>query len=122
MFAELNNTLPEFTFELSDDIKPEFTQLKGISQSKPLTVRMMYLNKKGKFDPQYVVVCEDPDQEGRYVGVNLPSFMTEEVDVIRKGKEYVDAINAGKCGLKCGPKRTSSNGRDVYRPVWVDLE
>ena len=120
MFAELNNTLPEFTFELSEDIKLEFTQLKGISQSKPLKVRMMYLNKKGKYDPQYVVVCEDV--EGHYIGVNLPSFMTDEVDVIRRGKEYVEAINAGKCGLKCGPKRTSSNGRDVYRPVWCDLE
>ena len=120
MFAELNNTLPEFTFELTEDVKLEFCQLKAISQSVPLKVRMMYLNKKGKYDPQYVVIAEDA--EGNLFGVNLPSFMTEEVDPIRKNKEYVDAINAGKCGIKCGPKRTSSNGRDVYRPVWVDLE
>ena len=120
MFAELNNTLPEFDFELSEDIKMEFCQLKGISQSKPLLVRMMYLNKKGKYDPQYVVVCED--EEGHYFGVNLPSFMTDEVDAIRKNPDLVAGINAGKCGLKCGPKRTSSNGRDVYRPVWCDIE
>lgn len=120
MFAELNNTLPEFDFQLSDDLKLDFTKLNGISQSKPLTVRMMYLNKKGKYDPQYVVVAEDED--GHIYGVNLPSFMTEEVDQIRRGKEYVDAINAGKCGIKCGPKITTSNGRETYRPVWVDLE
>lgn len=120
MFAELNKTLPEFTFKLDESIKLEFTKLNGISQSTPLKVRMMYLNKKGKYDPQYVVVAED--SEGNLFGVNLPSFMTEEVDVIRKGKEYVDAINAGKCGIKCSEKMTSSNGRDVYRPIWVDLD
>ena len=120
MFAELNTTLPEFTFKLDESIKLEFTKLNCISQSTPLKVRMMYLNKKGKYDPQYVVVAED--SQGNLFGVNLPSFMTEEVDVIRKGKEYVDAINAGKCGIKCSAKMTSSNGRDVYRPIWVDLE
>lgn len=57
MFAELNTTLPEFTFKLDESIKLEFTKLNGISQSTPLKVRMMYLNKKGKYDPQYVVVA-----------------------------------------------------------------
>lgn len=120
MFAELNKTLPEFTFALDESVKLEFTKLNGISQSTPLTVRMMYLNKKGKYDPQYVVVAED--SEGHLFGVNIPSFMKEEIDVIRRGKEYVDAINAGKCGIKCSQKIISSNGREVYRPVWVDLE
>lgn len=120
MFAELNKTLPEFTFKLSEDVKLEFTKLNGISQSTPLLVKMMYLNKKGKFGDQYVVVAED--SEGNLFGVNLPGFMTEEVDQIRRNKDLVDGINAGKCGIKCSAKMTSSNGRDVYRPVWVDLE
>lgn len=120
MFAELNNTLPEFDFQLTEDLKMDFCKLNGISQSHPLRVRMMYLNKKGKYDPQYVVVCED--DEGNIIGVNLPSFMTEEVDEIRKNPELVAGINAGKCGLKCGPKRISANGRDCYRPVWCDLD
>lgn len=120
MFAELNNQLPEFDFHLTDDLKLIFTKLNGISQSKPLKVRMLYLNKKGKYDPQYVVVAEDED--GHIYGVNLPSFITEEVDKIRRGKEYVDAINAGKCGIKCGPLIITSNGFETNRPVWVDLE
>lgn len=120
MFAELNNTLPEFEFKFTEDTDLEFCKLNGISQSKPLRVRMMYLNKKGKYDPQYVVVCEDED--GNLIGVNLPSFMTEEVDEIRRNKDLVAGINAGKCGLKCGPKTISSNGRDCYRPVWCDLD
>ena len=50
------------------------------------------------------------------------NMICNEVDQIRRGKEYVEAINAGKCGIKCGPKITTSNGRETYRPVWVDLE
>lgn len=121
MFAELNTMLPEFTFQLDESVELEFTKLNGISQSTPLKVRMMYLNKKGKYDPQYVVVAED--SAGHLYGVNLPSFMTEEVDTkIRRSQPHVDAINAGKCGIKCSQKMISSNGRDVYRPIWVDLE
>lgn len=118
MFAELNNEI-NFTYKIPEDAKIEFCKLNSISQSVALTVRSIIPNNKGKFGLQYLVYATDED--GNIFGVNLPSHQNDMCAAIRKNEKMVEAINAGKCGIKSSAPFETKNGFTSVKAVWCDI-
>ena len=118
MFGELNNEV-NFDYEIPEEVEVEYCKLQSISQSVPLTVRAIIPNNKGKFGLQYLIFATD--EEGHVFGVNLPSHQNDVCENIRKNEKMVEAINAGKCGIKSSEPFETKNGFTSYKAVWVDL-
>jgi len=118
MFNELTSQL-EFTFQIPEGKQGEFANLDQISQSEPLVVRSIYPNRKAKHGLHYVAICTDA--QGNIFRVNLPKFSNDIAEKIRGSEAMVNAVNAGKCGLKASGKRTSADGNDYHLPIFCDL-
>lgn len=118
MFNELTSQL-EFTFQIPEGKLGDFANLDQISQSEPLVVRSIYPNRKAKHGLHYVAICTDAAEN--ILRVNLPKFSNDVAEKIRSSEEMVNAVNAGKCGLKASGKRTSSAGNDYHMPIFCDL-
>lgn len=78
-------------------------------------VKALYLNDKGKFGTQPVVVT---DKEL----VDLPKHMTETVREMMTDDEAVDAINNGKVGFTVYQYIDSKYKRTCYSVTWVDVQ
>lgn len=123
MFEELNGGGPKFTFQFTEDMKIDYISLKDLHETLPegdcLTVDLIYPNKKGKYGLQYVAVCHGSN--GKYYGVNIPTFCNDTIEKICATPSMVGAINTGHCGLTGSEERKSKNGFMITCPVWKDI-
>lgn len=111
-----NHTTPTFNHELPDGAP--FKSLKelynGEKGENTYVVYGLYINKKGKFGDAPVAISED-------FSINLPSHLCDTVTEMLKDKELVEAINAGKFGLKVYAYIPREYNKNCYSVKWVDL-
>lgn len=84
------------------------------ANEKEYTVRGVYINTKGNFDPAPVLALDD-----RYV--NLPSHMTDVCQDMLKDAQCIRAINEGHCGFTIYQYVQKRYNRVCYSVRWCDL-
>ena len=113
---KFNNDVAKFVFEPSKDFT--FKTLKELykenGKDKVYTVRGAYINTKGIYKPNPVIVCD-----GYYV--SLPSHLTKTVEEIRADKQLVDDINNGKVGFEIYEYFQNTYKRKCYSINWLDI-
>lgn len=81
----------------------------------PFTIRGIYINNKGMFEPTPVAALDD-------VYVNLPSHLTQACKDMIADPIAVIAINQGRCGFRIEKYHQKKYNRECYSIEWVDLE
>lgn len=114
MFNEnFSHATKKFTFEAKDF---PFTTLDEVIKENgnvTLTVRSMFITKKSKHGPRPAIITDS-------LIVYLPDHCLEDVKKIMASDEYIEAVNAGKCGFttrqyndKYGNVRNTGNFCDI---------
>lgn len=86
--------------------------VKAHGLDKVYTVHALYINTKGKFGDQPLIVTDEAQ-------VNAPSHLLDTVKDIRSDSEAVAQINANKFGFKIY-EYEGKNGNG-YSVEWVDI-
>lgn len=73
-------------FEYDNEKEREYIKLGELDMSKTYPIEALFINTKGKFGDQGVIISGD------YI-VNLPNHLTEMIEDMRKDDEMVEAIN-----------------------------
>ena len=104
----------KFTFEIPENF--EYASLADLYNNNGADfvycVRALYINHKGKFGDAPVAVTSGEI-------VNLPKYLLEAVEAIRRDAEAVDAINNQQFGFRI--RVYNNNGRTCYTVNWVDM-
>jgi len=78
------------------------------------TIRGIYINNKGLFEPSPVAALDD-------CYVNLPAHLTQTCQQMINDPIAVVAINQGHCGFRIEKYHQKKYNRDCYSIEWVDL-
>lgn len=73
-------------FEYDNEKERDYIKLGELDMSKTYPIEALFINTKGKFGDQGVIISGD------YI-VNLPNHLTEMIKEMRQDSEMVDAIN-----------------------------
>lgn len=73
-------------FEYDNEKEREYIKLGELDMSKTYPIEALFINTKGKFGDQGVIISSD------YI-VNLPNHLTEMIEDMRQDDEMVEAIN-----------------------------
>lgn len=73
-------------FEYDNEKERDYIKLGELDMSKTYPIEALFINTKGKFGDQGVIISGD------YI-VNLPNHLTEMIEDMRQDAEMVDAIN-----------------------------
>lgn len=73
-------------FDYDNEKEREYIKLSELDSSKTYPIEALFINTKGKFGDQGVIISGD------YI-VNLPNHLTEMIEEMRQDSEMVDAIN-----------------------------
>lgn len=73
-------------FDYDNEKEREYIKLGELDSSKTYPIEALFINTKGKFGDQGVIISGD------YI-VNLPNHLTEMIEDMRKDEEMVEAIN-----------------------------
>lgn len=94
----------------------KYITLKEFDIDSVFTVKGLFINKKGNFDPHPVAITENGL-------VDLPSHQHDIVLQILEDPEAVEAIKTGKVGCKVRSYDADKFGMKDCRSVeWVDLD
>ena len=113
-FAQFNKQ--RFTHEL-DTKDFEYYKLETLYKAQPdkaQRVYAIYRNDAGQYGTSYAVLLEK-------CYINLPQHVNKTCEDILNDSEYIDLINAGKCGIK-PRKYTDKNGKERYSVEWIDID
>lgn len=79
-------------------------------------IRGLFINGKGVFDAHPVAI-------GKNALIDLPAHLTDAANEIMADPEAVEAIKAGKVGIKVRSYDSDKYGKKDCRSVeWVDIE
>jgi hypothetical protein len=84
------------------------------ANEKKYTIRGVYINTKGLYDPAPVLALDD-----RYV--NLPAHMTGVCEEMLKDPQTIKAINAGCCGFTIYQYTQKRYDKECYSVRWCDM-
>lgn len=102
------------------DIKDfTFTDLKTLhknGEGEIFKIDGLYINKKGVYDNHPVAILA-----AEKLLVDLPSYLTEDVQKMFTMPEVVEAIKAGKVGFSIHPYRQEQFKKDCYGITWEDI-
>ena len=73
-------------FDYDNEKEREYIKLGELDSSKTYPIEALFINTKGKFGDQGVIISGD------YI-VNLPQHLTEMIEDMRQDAEMVEAIN-----------------------------
>lgn len=73
-------------FDYDNEKEREYIKLGELDSSKTYPIEALFINTKGKFGNQGVIISGD------YI-VNLPNHLTEMIEDMRQDAEMVEAIN-----------------------------
>mgnify|MGYP006891893032 CR=1 FL=1 len=73
-------------FEYDNEKEREYVKLGELDMSKTYPIEALFINTKGKFGDQGVIISGD------YI-VNLPNHLTEMIEEMRQDDEMIEAIN-----------------------------
>lgn len=103
------NTPTNHPFKKLEDLYNEYEG----DTSRVTLVRAVYINHKSKFGDSPCLVTD-------FETVNLPKFMTEDVESIIADDDIVSDINNEKVGFTISPYE--KDGRTFYGITWVEIE
>ena len=114
-FEDMNKTFDTpFTFP-TDDL--EWTSLEALyteDKGRVYTVRGLFINEKAKFGAAPAVVTE-------FGIAYLPKNELDNVTDILAEQESIDAINAGKMGIKIRKYHSNTYNKDCYAVKYINL-
>lgn len=90
--TNLNNILNKYSnggspqYDYDNEKERNFIKLAELPQDKKYTIEALFINTKGKFGNQGVIVIEN-------YFVNLPNHLTEMIEEMRSDSEVTEAIN-----------------------------
>lgn len=90
--TNLNNILKKYSnggapqYDYDNEQERDFIKLAELPQDKKYTIEALFINTKGKFGDQGVIVIEN-------YFVNLPNHLTEMIEEMRSDNEVTEAIN-----------------------------
>ena len=90
--TNLNNILNKYSnggspqYDYDNEKERDFIKLAELPQDKKYTIEALFINTKGKFGNQGVIVIEN-------YFVNLPNHLTEMIEEMRSDNEVTEAIN-----------------------------
>lgn len=114
--AKFNADVAKFVFEPSDyfTFKTLEELYKENGKDKVYTVRGMYINTKGIYGENPVIVCDD-------CYVSLPKHLTPAVKEIRGDKQLVEDVNNGKVGFEIYEYFQPTYKKTCYSINWLDI-
>lgn len=114
--TRFNSDVAKFVFEPAEDF--EFKTLgelyKENGKDAVYTVRGAYINTKGMYGENPVIVCDD-------CYVSLPKHLTQTVKEIRADKQLVDDVNNGKVGFEIYEYVQKTYKKTCYSINWLDI-
>ena len=114
--AKFNKEVVRFDFEPSDDFT--FRNLEELykenGKDEVYTVRGMFINTKGRYGDNPVLVCSE-------YYVSLPNHLVDVVKEIRSDGELVEDINNGKVGFTIYEYIQPKYNKKCYSINWLDI-
>lgn len=89
----------------------EFADFQG---EEPAVVRCLSINDRSKYGAQPIAWLD------KDIALNMPRHMLASVQEMIADPEVVEAVKAGKLGIKARPY-TAKDGKDYIGTEWVDL-
>ena len=114
--TRFNNDVAKFAFEPSKDFAFKTLEelYKENGKDKVYTVKGMYINTKGMYGANPVIVCDD-------CYVSLPKHLMDTVKEIRGDLQLVNDINNGKVGFEIYEYVQPTYNRTCYSINWLDI-
>ena len=109
MFGELNKT--SYKWKVDGKEFP-FKTLEEIGEGAKFTMRGLFINSKGKYDPHPVAISDDAK-------IDLPPHLMETALKILNNEEMCEAVDNGKCGEEV--YSYESRGKKCYSVKLIDL-
>ena len=113
---KFNNDVAKFVFEPSKDFTFKTLEelYKENGKDKVYTVKGMYINTKGMYGANPVIVCD-----GYYV--SLPKHLLSTVKEIRGDMQLVNDINNDRVGFEIYEYIQPNYNRICYSINWLDI-
>ena len=93
-----------------------YKELKDYNVDDIITIKGLFINKKGNFDPHPVAIIDG-------ALLDLPSHLYEAANEILADHEVIEAIKAGKVGVKVRSYDSDKFKKKDCRSIeWVDIE
>lgn len=93
----------------------KYVELKEYEVGTVIKIKGLFINKKGNFDPHPVAIIEN-------ALLDIPAHMHDTVVDILKDPDAIEAIKAGKVGVKVRSYDADKFGKKDCRSVeWVDM-
>lgn len=115
-FAKKHNTVvTHFDFETPSDFdyKKPANLIVEYGEDKVYPVKAIYINKKGQFGDEPVIVTDE------FI-VNAPSHLVDSIKEIFEDENSVKLINEGKVGFKLYSYENKFGTQ--YSVTWVDVK
>ena len=95
-----NKSGNRFNYQIPEGSEPVFVKASELFETIPqnesgVVIRSMYINSKGKFGAHGVLVASEPA-----ISIDCPNHMTDTIKTMIADDEVVEAVNAGKLGVK----------------------
>lgn len=113
--SKFNKNNSKFNWEMPENAP--FGKLSSLAEINGLdtkyVIRGMYINKKGDFGEQPVILLDD-------MFVNLPTHLTEVVYAMLEDEDVINAVNNERAGFKIYTYKDRNN-ITRYSVEWLDL-
>lgn len=94
----------------------EYRDLKEYKEGDVITIKGLFINKKGNYDDHPVAIIDG-------ALLDLPAHLNDAALEILADNEVVEAIKAGKVGVKIRSYDANKYGKKDCRSVeWIDIE
>ena len=117
-----NKSGNKFSYQIPEGSEPVFVKASELCETIPqnesgVVIRSMYINNKGKYGAHGVLVASDPA-----ILIDCPNHMTDTIKDMLNDDEVVEAVNAGKLGVKAYKYETKNAASGfAYGLEFVDL-
>ena len=102
-------------FSLEDKFEADKVDVETGEELHPVyTVRGVYINTKGLYDPAPVIALDD-------CYINLPAHLTDTCKEMLNDREAIRAINEGHCGIRIYKYYQARYNKDCYSVEWIDI-
>lgn len=114
--TKFNNDVAKFVFKPSKDLTFKTLEelYKENGKDKVYTVKGMYINTKGMYGANPVIVCDE-------YYVSLPKHLISTVKEIRGDKQLVNDINNDRVGFEIYKYVQPKYNRICYSINWLDI-
>ena len=91
-----------------------YIKLSDLKVGEERPIRGLFINSKGNFDAHPVAIVNN-------TLIDLPSHLTDTVNEIVADQEAVEAIKAGKVGIKVREYTAKKYNRECKSVEWIDI-